>query len=115
MRHYTCHHMLTKFKHHVLAKQKCWSYVLMKELWIVRLKSVCCCQLWSGCKTPGQRERSSRRKQELAGDMLRYSRKQRGVTTVTRMMTDRLDLQFNHSLVFKKVEPQASSQNHISS
>lgn len=58
--------------------------------------------VWSGCKTPDQKKRNSKKKQELAGDMLRYSRKQRGVTTVTRMMTDRPDLWFNHSLVFKK-------------
>lgn len=86
----------------------------MSETWIFPLKCVWCCQLWSGCKTPGQKERSSRKKQELAGDTLHYSRKQQGVTTVTRMMTDRLDLRFNHRQVFEKVQPQASSQNHIS-
>lgn len=86
---------------------------MLSERWIATAKllsAAVSCGL--AAETPGLRdgERSSRKKQELAS-VLCYSRKQRGVTTETRMMTDRLDFQFNRSLLSKKKSPERDPKN----
>ena len=106
-----------------LFKRCCLDWREVLQTWwgkggLFPLSASAASQLRSIWKTQSQRERErgSRKKQELDGNTLRYSRNQQGATTVTRDDDGQPWLKVQPQSSFQKpTEPQASSQNHISS